>query len=264
MYTAKKPLPPTKLVKANIKIPPDKISSAYSPSAKCSRCISLAKILPPITPASKPKPICCTSMPKNDNTPASAGFIMMAINAVTKKIAIGSLAPDSTSSVANTRWFRRTPLLRSNENTAAASVEPTIAAISKPNRQSTPNTQVTNKPSGSTVATTPHVASTADGRHDRRKVCHCVRKPPSSRITASANCPTIKAPPRLSKRKPPIPSSPANMPTPKNTNSKGNPKRADTRVAITLTNSSKPPIRNKALMPSSINWSLKNKWWRAI
>jgi len=62
----------------------------------------------------------------------------MVIRAVTKKIAIGSFAPDSISKVACTLSFRRTPLWRSRLNTAPASVEPTIAAISTPNFQSKP------------------------------------------------------------------------------------------------------------------------------
>ena len=61
----------------------------------------------------------------------------MVMVAVTKKIAIGSFAPLSSSSVERMRELRRTPLLRNKENTAAASVEPTMAAIKKPSRQFT-------------------------------------------------------------------------------------------------------------------------------
>ena len=61
----------------------------------------------------------------------------MVIVAVTKKIAIGSFAPLSNSNVERIRELRRTPLLRNKEKTAAASVEPTIAAIKKPRRQFT-------------------------------------------------------------------------------------------------------------------------------
>src|SRR3546814_8741772 len=43
---------------------------------------------------------------------------------------MGSLLPDSISSVALTRSFR--PLPPSSENTAAASVEPTMAPINRP------------------------------------------------------------------------------------------------------------------------------------
>ncbi len=42
-------------------------------------------------------------------------------------MAIGSFSPDSTSSVAPVRSFNRTPLERSTENTAAASVDDTTA-----------------------------------------------------------------------------------------------------------------------------------------
>ena len=87
--------------------------------------------------------------------PASAGSKIIMISAETIKIAIGSLQPLSNSKVAITRELRRTSLLRSRENTAPASVEPTIAAISRPCFQSTPRKRVANAPSRSTVAITP-------------------------------------------------------------------------------------------------------------
>ena len=85
------------------------------------------------------------------------------------------------------RGCSRTPLLRNSENTAAASVEPTIAAINKPNRQSMPSSSVANSPSRPTLANTPQLASTAAGLSAMRNVENCVRRPPSSRITARAS-----------------------------------------------------------------------------
>ena len=137
-YTARNPLPPMRLVKANTSSPPETIISAYSPSARFRRPTSLASILPPSQPSSRPKPSCRTSIHRNDSTPDRSGCIIRPISAVTRKTAIGSLAPDSISNVACTRSFRRTPLLRSRLNTAPASVEPTIAAIRMPNFQSDP------------------------------------------------------------------------------------------------------------------------------
>src|SRR5699024_1256138 len=113
-----------------------------------------------------------------------------AINPVTNRIAKGSLAPDSNSSVAWTRSFNLTPPLRNSENTAAASVEPTIAASNKPKRQSTSSSHVTNTPSIMTVASTPQVASVMAGFKPTRNDLTEVRNPPSNKIQARAACPT--------------------------------------------------------------------------
>ena len=88
-----------------------------------------------------------------------------------------------------TRELRRTPLLRKSENTAAASVEPTIAAIRKPICQLTLRKKVMKSPSASTVPITPQLASTAAGLSEMRKLAMLVRRPPSSRMMASASWP---------------------------------------------------------------------------
>ena len=115
-----------------------------------------------------------------EENPVSAGFIISPISALTSRMAIGSLQPLSSSSVARMRELRRTPLLRIRENTAAASVEPTIAAIKSPMRQSICRKKVVNAPSRATVAITPQLASTAAGLSARRKLSNLVRRPPSS------------------------------------------------------------------------------------
>ena len=55
--------------------------------------------------------------------------------------AIGSFMPDSISSVAATRSFSRTPEDLSSENTAAASVEPTMAPTSRASGQGRSSSQ---------------------------------------------------------------------------------------------------------------------------
>ena len=188
--TAKKPLPPSRLVAANTAKPADNIKMAYMPSAKCILGNNRERKYPKNKPIPKPKLSCCNSSPKKPSAVCPAGSTFKAINPVTNKIANGSLAPDSSSSVAWTRSFNLTPPLRSSENTAAASVEPTIAASNSPKRQSTSSSHVTNTPSIITVASTPQVASVIAGFSPTRNDLKEVRSPPSSKIQANAACPT--------------------------------------------------------------------------
>ena len=101
---------------------------------------------------------------------------------------MGSLLPDSISRVAVTRSFR--PLPPSSENTAAASVEPTMAPIRRPSIQLSLNSQAAAMPVSPAVISTPAVASDSAGQSATRKLDTRVRKPPSSSITASARLPT--------------------------------------------------------------------------
>ncbi len=61
------------------------------------------------------------------------------VSAIVRITAIGSLRPDSTSSVEPTRRRKPMPLLRSATNTAAASVDDTIAPSSSACGQSKPS-----------------------------------------------------------------------------------------------------------------------------
>ena len=191
----------------------------------------------------KPKPSCCNNNPKKPSIVCPAGSTFKAINPVTSKIAKGSFAPDSSSNVACTRSLSLTPPLRNSENTAAASVEPTMAAINKPSRQSTSSSQVTNIPSIITVASTPQVAKVIAGLRPTRNDLKDVRSPPSNKIQARAACPTKLASPYWANSIPKIPSSPANIPTIKNNNNKGTPKRADNVLAIILAKINNAPTR---------------------
>ena len=184
--------------------------------------------------------------------------MMRPIKALTSRMAIGSLQPLSNSKVAEIRELRRTPLLRNSEKTAAASVEPTIAAINTPNFQSILRKKVANIPSRATVAITPQVAKTAAGLRARRKLSNLVRRPPSSRMMAKASWPTMLAKAKLSNLMPPKPSSPANMPTTRKTSNRGMPKREETRDATTLMNSSRAMMRKKVLSESKAAGFLKN------
>ncbi|MOA54526.1 hypothetical protein D3C78_1781590 [compost metagenome] len=105
-----------------------------------------------------------------------------------RNTAIGSLLPDSISRLAVTRSFR--PLPPNSENTAAASVEPTMAPISRPWIKFRLNNHAAAMPVSPVVISTPTVARESAGHNATRKLDTRVRKPPSSRITASARLPT--------------------------------------------------------------------------
>ena len=74
-----------------------------------------------------------------------------------RKIATGSLSPDSTSSVALTRGRKRRPLACSRKNTAAASVEATTAPASSASGQLMPRVNIAAGAVSAAVRTTPNV-----------------------------------------------------------------------------------------------------------
>ena len=71
---------------------------------------------------------------------------------------MGSLAPDSISSVEATRSFSAIPCSRSSVNTAAASVEPTMAPMRRASSPEAPRISTTAAPVSAAVMTTPTVA----------------------------------------------------------------------------------------------------------
>ena len=108
-----------------------------------------------------------------------------------RKIANGSLMPDSTSSVALTRGRSRRPLAWSRKNTAAASVEAITAPTSSPSLQFSCSAQTATGAVSAVVIRTPTVASSPAGASTLRKVASRVRRPPSNRIRPSATEPTV-------------------------------------------------------------------------
>ena len=101
------------------------------------------------------------------------------------------------------------------------------------------------------LTSTPTVASSAAGFSPVRKVATAVRRPPSSRITASATLPTQKLSTTSSKRQPMIPSSPARMPASRNTSRKEKPTRVENRPAITLRKTSEAAANRGRLTAST-------------
>ncbi len=114
---------------------------------------------------------------------------MEPVTTVVRITAIGSLAPDSISSVARTRSLRCTPLPRRIANTAAASVEETIAPSSIASGQLKPSAYAP-RASITAVPMTPNVASTLAGAATARTDRSGVLKPPSNRMRTSATVPS--------------------------------------------------------------------------
>ena len=83
---------------------------------------------------------------------------------------MGSFRPDSISRVAATRSLSLTPDVLSSENTAAASVDPTMAPSRSAKGQSSPNRIRAAKPVTTAHTTTPTVASQSAGFSPVRKV----------------------------------------------------------------------------------------------
>src|SRR3546814_11707379 len=81
-----------------------------------------------------------------------------------RKIANGSLVPDSISSAVATRSFSAVALVPSSENTAAASVEPTKAPIKKPSASDRSSSQVQNRAEMPAVTSKQAVDRIRDGR----------------------------------------------------------------------------------------------------
>jgi len=144
---------------------------------------------PPQRPMPAPRPNCLTSC--SSRKPASSPCWAVAstsIRVTVRNTAMGSLLPDSISRVALTRSLRLRP--PSRENTAAASVEPTMAPISIPCIRLRSNSQAAASPVRPVVMATPTVASDRAGQSATRNEETRVRMPPSSRMMASARLPT--------------------------------------------------------------------------
>ena len=107
-----------------------------------------------------------------------------------RKIATGSFAPDSISSVLLVRRSRCRPPARSRNSTAAASVEASTAPSSSDCSGASCRNQCAARLVSAAVTATPTVASTSEGATLPRTCAARVCSPPSNRITHSASEPT--------------------------------------------------------------------------
>jgi hypothetical protein len=149
-------------------------------------------------------------------------------NASTRITAGASLKPDSASRVPLSRFG--SPMPRSTEKTAAASVEATTAPMVRESCQSKPSRKCAPSAVTATETPTPTVASTPAGATCLEIARHRVERPPSMRMSASANVPSAWASSKSSNGMP-TPSSPRTRPAPRNTSSAGSPSRCVARRA---------------------------------
>ena len=167
------------------------------------------------------------------STMSALGSARSRVNPMVRKMAIGSLLPDSSSSRGLSRPVRAMLLERSTAKIAAASVEETMAPSSRPSSQAKPSTAVANHPTRTAVSATPSVASARAGQRTGRTLSQWVSKPPAKRMKVSATTPSDCASRGSSNSIPPGPSDPASIPSTRNSSSAGTPTRPDTLLPNT-------------------------------
>ncbi len=113
------------------------------------------------------------------------------MNPITSSTAIGSLKPDSPSSVRAIR--RRSVEPRSRAKIAAPSVDATMAPRSSPSRVERSNSHAAASPVRAAVISVPTVARLTAGPRTGRISLMPARRPPSKRIRARAMIPMVRA-----------------------------------------------------------------------
>src|SRR6476646_4514194 len=181
-----------------------------------------------------------------------AGLVSNWMMARVNTTPIGSLLPDSSSSRLAKVGGSFAFLARSTMNTAAASVEETIAPSKSPSRNDHPWTTETNHPTKRAVSNTPMVDSDKPFHSTSRTLAHSVSSPPENRINTSAITPSVCTSWGLSKYRPPGPSEPASIPITRNSTSDGIPKRTDSLIVKILRMMSAEKIMNRASMDVGI------------
>jgi hypothetical protein len=169
-----------------------------------------------------------------------AAFVFLTVRRLIKhavrKMAIGSLLPDSNSSKGLKGSLRLMRFDLRILNTAAASVEETIDPISMASKKENLKMRMTNNPVRRAVIKTPAVDSAAPGLIMGLISFHLVLKPPANIIKTRATRPVDSAILALLKSTPPIPSEPASIPIPRNSNNTGMANLSESLLETTLTN----------------------------
>ena len=160
---------------------------------------------------------------------------------MTSSTAIGSLMPDSPSSVRARR--RRSVDPRSTANTAAASVAATVEPRSSASFASRSNSALAASAVSPAVPTVPSVASRIDVLSTGRISSKPADRPPSKRMKASAMTPTCWATSKSSKLISSSPSDPISMPMPSTSTRPGIRKRPAASEAASPAASRTPTIR---------------------
>ena len=132
----------------------------------------VASAKPPAIPNNAPQPNCCrkSSAIVDMDEPPWTSLAISAMKATVRYTAIGSLTPDSISSVVATRSLSKTPERLSSANTAAASVEPTMAPSNKAVFHSRPTKITAATAVMPALITTPSDASSEAGLSPVRNV----------------------------------------------------------------------------------------------
>ena len=166
------------------------VASGYRPLAgSAARRRKAVPASPTTSPTEVPTAIWYATSPITDHTDSCPHEVLH--SSTTAMTAMGSLAMDSASSVADRRRGRA--IERRVEKTAAASVEATTAPYSKEVRTSRFNTTEAATATTAMVTTTPIVARTAAnptmGRTSRQRAV----RPPSARMKINAVRPRERA-----------------------------------------------------------------------
>ena len=157
------------------------------PGSSLTRLIIQTSAYPPARPKMPPRPICRMKRCRSSRAMFSPPPRMISSTSdMVRNTAIGSFEPDSTSSVLRVRSRRLMPPTRNRKNTAAASVELTIAPNKSATSHGTSSTSHVTPPMTPVVIITPMVARTNEGPAAILNVRSWVSKPLSNRIRASA------------------------------------------------------------------------------
>src|SRR4029079_16827568 len=197
------------------------------------------------TPSTAPTVIWMTKNPSSSPNEV-AGLVSNWMMARVNTTPMGSLLPDSSSSRLAKVGGSFAFLARNTMNTAAASVEETIAPSKRPSRNDHPWTTETNQPTKNAVSNTPMVDNDKPFHSTSRTLFHSVSSPPENRIKTSAITPSVCTSCGLSKYRPPGPSEPASIPMTINSTSEGIPKRTDSLMVKILRMISAEKMMNRA------------------
>jgi hypothetical protein len=158
-----------------------------------------------------------------------------------RKYAMGSLLPLSSSS--SGRTFPFNPILRERriENTAAASVEDTMAPSNSPSFRDIFRKYEEKIPTTAAVINTPMVDNDIPLFSTGFTLSHFVSSPPEKSINVSATTPRNSAIFGSLKYIPPRPSDPATIPTIRNSINAGIPNRKEVLLEMMLTNRRSDP-----------------------
>lgn len=148
---------------------------------------------------------------------------------VVNKTASGSLLPDSNSKREVSPFLIPILLVLRTLNTAAASVEDTIAPKRNPIIGSKPITKIANKATNKQVRSTPKVPREIPFQSTGFTLVQSVSKPPENKMNANAMEPTLRVRSASLNQIIRMPSEPANIPIDKKISREGIPNFVETR-----------------------------------